>query len=113
MNIGELKKLLDEIPPELDHLQVWIDSDESEGGRPVNDVQLKYAEDCDLDGDEIGDEITYLDDNDDMLEKIGLSSFPEDESSIEFTQMIMKMADLGYRWEGCDIFSKQILAIKF
>lgn len=56
---------------------------------------MKYAEDCCLDGDEYDDEF--------------VTTFPEDESSSEFTHMLMKMKELGYRWEGEDRFSKQIL----
>ena len=114
MNIGELKTLLAAIPPELDHLQVWIDSDNSDGGRPVNDVQLKYAEDCCLDGDECDAELIY---EDEVLELLGLESFPEDLSSVEFTEILIEMGLRNYRWEGDSggehRFSKQILAIKF
>jgi hypothetical protein len=115
MKIKELKDLLNSIPSDLDDLEVWIDTDAYEGGKPVQIVQLEYAEDCSLDGDECGDEFLY---EDEICAKLGLPSIPEDHSSPEFTNIIKRMKDLNYRWEGSNdilgvIFSKQILTIKF
>lgn len=108
MDIKHLKEIVNAIPSELNDLTVWIDTDESEGGRIVNDVQLKYAEDCCLDGDE-GSETLYADD---VCEMFGIDELPEPET-IEFNQIICKLTERHYRWEGDDRFSRQILAIKF
>lgn len=108
MTIKQLKEIVRSIPSEFDDLTVWIDTDESEGGRIVNDVQLKYAEDCCLDGDD-GFETLY---EDEVCEMFGIDELPEPES-IEFNQIISKLAERHYRWEGEDRFSRKILAIKF
>ena len=112
MNIERLKQIVNSIPDSLNHLNVWIDTDESEGGRPVEVVELKYAEDCCLDLDE-GSETVY---EDELLELLGIDEVPEP-NSFEFTQVIMKMNELNYRYEGSQsgehVFSKQILTIKF
>lgn len=114
MKIHELRTLLNNIPNELDDLQVWIDTDESEGGRPVEDVQLKFADDCCLDGDYTSYEFLN---EDEVLVELGIDSFPTDQSSLEFTNILVRMGELNYRWEGNQYgehrFSKKILAIKF
>lgn len=108
MNIKTLKSIINEIPDEFDELNVWIDTDESEGGRIVNDIHLKYAEDCCLDGDD-GSETLY---EDEVCEMFGIDELPEPES-VEFNQIISKLSEQHYRWEGEDRFSRKILAIKF
>ena len=108
MNIHKLKEIVNSIPTEFDELEVWIDTDESEGGRTVNDVQLKYAEDCCLDGDE-GSETLY---EDEVCEMFGIDQLPDPES-IEFNQILCQLTEQHYRWEGEDRFSRKILAIKF
>lgn len=108
MTILQLKELLNNIPSNLDHLNVWIDTDESEGGRPVDSVCLKFAEDCCLDYD-YGSEHVY---DDEIPTLVGLTELP-DEISPEFTIVIHKMQELNYRYETNGGFSKQILAIKF
>ncbi len=114
MKISKLKEILNSISSELDDLEVWIDTDESDGGRPVEDVELKYAADCCLDGDMTSSEIIY---EDDVIEMLGIVQIPDDHSTFECTDIIMKMQQLSYRWEGDDYgehrFSKKILAIKF
>lgn len=108
MTILQLKELLNNIPSNLDHLNVWIDTDESEGGRPVDSVCLKFAEDCCLDYD-YGSEHVY---DDEISTLVGSTKLP-DEISPEFTIVIHKMQELNYRYETHGGFSKQILAIKF
>lgn len=108
MTIGQLKEILNNIPTNLDHLNVWIDSDESEGGRIVDLVDLNFAEDCHLDYD-CGSEHVY---DEEILPLVGLTELPE-EGSMAFLTVIQKMNELNYRYEGDYIFSKQILTIKF
>lgn len=108
MTIGQLKEILNNIPTNLDHLNVWIDTDESEGGRIVDEVGLKFAEDCCLDGDD-GCEYVY---DDEILPLVGLAELPE-EGSMAFLTVIQKMNELNYRYEGDYRFSKLIFTIKF
>jgi len=108
MTIKQFKELVCAIPSEFDNLTVWIDTEESEGGRIVNDIRLKYAEDCCLDGDD-GSETLY---EDEVCEMFGIDELPEPET-IEFNQILCKLAEQHYRWEGDDRFSRQILAIQF
>jgi hypothetical protein len=108
MTIRQLKEILNNIPTNLDHLNVWIDTEESEGGRIVNEVGLKFADDCCLDADD-GCEYVY---GEEILPLVGLTELPE-ENTTEFAIAIHKMQELNYRYEGDYRFGKQIFTIKF
>lgn len=110
MKIRELRATLNNIPNTLDDLEVWIDTDESEGGRPVEEVNLRFADDCCLDGDDMGDEILY---EDEVMKLLGIDTLPDDKTSMEFANILSRMSELSYRWGGGNRFSKRILAIKF
>lgn len=115
MKISELKAIINAIDPCYDDLNVWIDTDCDEGGRPVKSshIQLAYAEDCSLDGDDVGDETLY---EDEVLELLGVDTLPQVDT-VEWTAVLMKMGEMNYRWEGQSYgehrFSKKILALKF
>lgn len=65
MKVKELKELLNKYP---DDMEIWVsDGGNSEGGERLTKVEKVLAVDAGLDGDDIDDEYTYIDDDVDVL----------------------------------------------
>ena len=64
MNVGQLRKLLEKYPDDMD---VWFSPDIGigEGGVRLQSLKVESAFDAGLDGDEIDDEYEYIEDMDD------------------------------------------------
>lgn len=115
MNIKQLKDYINSIPEEYDDLNVWIDADHGERGKPVKltDINVVNSTDCCLDGD-YGSEELHQEDLENMFM---FETFPEPES-FEFLNMIRILNQDNYEYVGNDkylghTFSRKILAIKF
>ena len=85
MTVKELKEFINNIPEEYDGINVWIDSEESEGGKPLKpeNINILNSDHCCLDLD---DGCEYLI-NDDLENMFMLSKIPDPES-FEFLNMI-------------------------
>ena len=115
MTVKEFKDFLNNLPKEYDNLNVWIDSEEAEGGTPLKpeNINILNSDDCCLDLDE-GSE--YLNEYD-LEDMFMFSKMPEPES-FEFLNMIRVLAEDHYVYMGHDKlsghrFTRKILAITF
>ncbi len=60
----ELKALVAALPESADDLQVWIQASCEEGATNIHSIWVDNANFCGLDGDEVGDEYKYFNDDD-------------------------------------------------
>ena len=115
MTVKELKEFINNISEEYDGINVWIDSEEAEGGKPLKpeNINILNSEDCCLDLDEGCEYLT----GDDLEDMFMFNKMPEPES-FEFLNMIRVLAEDHYVYIGHDKlcghrFARKILAITF
>lgn len=97
MNVGDLKKILNQFPDDMD---IWVsDFGLGEGGSRINKVESVLAYNASLDGDEVDDEYIY---EEDLIEN---GEDPEEFLSKGYTRLSESSFNLG------PVLSKTILFI--
>ena len=115
MTVKELKEFINNISEEYDGINVWIDSEEAEGGKPLKpeNINILNSEDCCLDLDEGCEYLT----GDDLEDMFMFNKMPPVGSS-EFLNIVRILSEDHYVYIRHDKFTgyrfaRKILAITF